>query len=521
VLENKLHLPEKPGIYIFKNAAGKPLYIGKARNLKKRVAQYFQRKDNPQLLDLLRRAARLDYVVTANEQDALLLESNLVHEYMPPFNIRLKDDKSFPFIQVTLEANVPGVYYSRQVKPGNFAMGPMASAQKARDLIDVVTRLFRIRSCPDSIFKKGIPCLYFHIARCSAPCANRIDPALYRQQVSDAVEFLRGRKRKIMTRMAGMMRRFSRELDFERAQQVKDDLDLMGRFSPRSYISTRERSEWDVLVCHCLGHDSFFAYFSVVRGQVSKSEYFSLQTVDELAGEVMRNFILEFYRGRPLPGEVVVWPLPEQPELLERLLSGRTRRRVRIRTARQGRKKKVLDLARDNLLFFIQKNDYRSLALKLMDELQLSHFPARIEGADISHLGEKNRVGALVVFKNGRPEKRSYRSFIIRTAAAGDSEALKEVLSRHFRGGECAADLLLVDGGLPQLGAAMQVKKELALRMDVIALAKGEERVFLESGSSLVFAPGSAPRHLLQNIRDEAHRRAIGHHRRRRQKIPG
>lgn len=521
MLENKLHLPEKPGIYIFKTAAGKPLYIGKARNLKKRVGQYFQRKDDPQLQDLLQRAAQLDFVVTGDEQDALILESNLVHEYMPPFNIRLKDDKSFPFIQITLGADVPGVYYARQVKPGHFALGPMASAQKARDLIDVVTRLFRIRSCPDSIFKKGVPCLYFHIARCSAPCAGRIDPALYRSHVNDALELLKGRKRKIMTRMAVMMRRFSRQLDFERAQQVKDDLELMGRFSPRSYISTRERSDWDVLVGNSLGHESFFAFFSVMRGQVRQSEYFRLSTVDGSESEVMKGFILEFYRCRPLPGEIVVSPLPEQSGALERLLSERAQRRVHIRTARQGQKKKVLGLAQGNLLFLIQKSDYRSLAQQLMEELRLRHFPIHIEGVDISHFGEKNRVGALVVFKNGRPEKRSYRSFIIRSAGAGDSEALKEVLSRRFRRGAGPADLLLVDGGLPQLGAARQVKKELALRADVIALAKGEERVFMENGSSLVFPPGSPLRHLLQNIRDEAHRRAVGHHRRRRQKISG
>ena len=175
MLENKKDLPEKPGIYIFKTAAGKVLYIGKAVNLKKRVSQYFQKKDNPLLQNLLQRAAKLDYIVTDAEHDALLLESNLVHTYQPSFNIRLKDDKSFPFIEITLNEDFPGIYYSRHVDSGNFGLGPLVSSQKTRDLIDAVTRLFRLRSCANSVFKKGIPCLYFHIERCSAPCAGKID----------------------------------------------------------------------------------------------------------------------------------------------------------------------------------------------------------------------------------------------------------------------------------------------------------------------------------------------------------
>ena len=521
MLKNKPDLPEKPGIYIFKTAAGKALYIGKARNLKKRVGQYFQKNENPLLQNLLQRSARLDYVVTGDEQDALLLESNLVHTYLPPFNIRLKDDKSFPFIQVTLSAEYPGVYYSRQVAAVNFGLGPLASSQKARDLIDTVTRIFQIRSCPDSIFRKGVPCLYFHIARCSAPCAGRVDPLLYRQQVRDAVDFLKGRKRKIALRLAGMMRRFSEALDFEQAQKIKDDLELMEQFSPRSYISTRARVDWDVLVSSSLGHESFFAYFSVVRGQVRKSEYFDLPTIDSNENEVMKGFIFDFYRNRPLPGELIVSRLPEQSEVLEQLLSERARRRVRIRTVCQGRKKKILDLAQHNLVLYIQKNDYQFLARKIMNELHLRNLPVHIEGVDISHLGEKNRVGAMVVYKNGRPQKSLYRSFIIRAAAPGDTEALKEVLFRRFRSGECPTDLLLIDGGLPQLEAAKQVKKKLGLRSDVLALAKGEERIFMEDGSSLVQPPGSLSRHLFQNVRDEAHRRAVAHHRRRREKLPG
>jgi excinuclease ABC subunit C len=254
---------------------------------------------------------------------------------------------------------------------------------------------------------------------------------------------------------------------------------------------------------------------------VRKSEYFNLPTIDSGEGEVLKGFLLDFYQRRPLPGEIIVASLPEQAQALEKLFSERAGRRVRIRTVRQGRKRSILDLALQNLALFIQKNDYRLLAERIREQLGLRNFPALIEGYDISHLGEKNRVGARVVFKNGRPEKRSYRSYLIRGASGGDTGALSEVLSRRFAGEAEQPDLLLIDGGRPQMAAARQVKEKLGLRSDLLALAKGEERIFLEDGSSLLLVSGSPAKFLFQNIRDEVHRRAISHHRRRREKLPG
>lgn len=520
MLKNSGDLPERPGIYIFRTAAGKALYIGKAINLKRRVAQYFQKRDNPLLQSLLERADALETIVTDAEADALLLESNLVHAYQPPFNIRLKDDKSFPFIEITLADECPGIFYSRRVAPGSFALGPLVNARKARNLIDVVTRLFRLRTCSAALYKRGIPCLFHHIERCSAPCAGAIDHALYRRQVMDAVDLLKGRKGKVAAKLRERMRSLAARQDFEQAQRIKEDLELLERFSLRSYISSRGRGDCDVLAACLLGREAFFVYFAVSGGRVSKSEFFHLPTLHDSVEEVFREFLLDFYRLRPLPGEVIVSTLPTEDRGLADFFSAQSGRRVVIRVARRGEKKGILDLALKNLALFVQKSDYRALGEEIQRLLRLRHFPAHIEGFDISHLGEKNRVGAQVVFKNGRPEKRLYRSYIIRAAAAGDTEALKEVLARRFRREPSPPDLLLIDGGLPQLGAALQVRNELGLTCDLLALAKGEERVFLEDGSSQVLAKGTMPRHLLQNIRDEVHRRAISHHRRRREKLP-
>jgi len=294
---------------------------------------------------------------------------------------------------------------------------------------------------------------------------------------------------------------------------------LMENFSLRSYISTRSHGDFDVLAVCVLGQEAFFVHFAVAGGRVCKSGYFNLQTLHDTDDEALREFMIDFYRRRPLPGEIIVSRLPAQSAGLDGLFSAQAGRRVAIRTVRQGKKRQILDLALKNLALFVQKSDYRSLGEKIKEMLRLRHFPSHIEAFDISHLGEKNRVGAQVVFQNGRPQKRLYRNYIIRSAAAGDTDAFEEVLSRRFRDEPSPPDLLLMDGGLPQLAVARQIKKKLGLACDLAALAKGEERVFLEDGSSLLLAAGTPARHLLQNIRDEAHRRAISHHRRRREKL--
>jgi excinuclease ABC subunit C len=274
-----------------------------------------------------------------------------------------------------------------------------------------------------------------------------------------------------------------------------------------------------VIAASLLGREAFFAFFAVNGGRVSRSGYFHLPTLHDSEEEALREFLLDYYRLRPLPGEIVVLRLPAQADGLAAILSRQAGRRVRIRSAQRGEARRILDLALKNLALFVQKSDYRRLGEEIKNGLRLRNFPARIEGFDISHLGEKNRVGAQVVFQDGQPEKRLYRSYIIRAAAPGDTEAMKEMLLRRFRNEPSPPDLLLIDGGLPQLGVARQVKADLGLPCDLVALAKEEERAFLEDGTSLLLEPGTLPRFLLQSIRDEVHRRAVRHHRRRREKI--
>ncbi|MBN2345023.1 MAG: excinuclease ABC subunit UvrC [Candidatus Aminicenantes bacterium] len=528
MLKSSGDLPERPGIYIFRSAAGKALYIGKAVDLRRRIGQYFQKKNDPLIRRLLERSAALETIVTESEADALLLESNLVHSCQPPFNIRLKDDKSFPFIEITLGEEFPGIFYSRRIGSGSFALGPLVNARKARDLIDAVTRLFRLRTCSTALLRRGIPCLFHHIDRCSAPCAGNIGQRSYRRRVQDAVDLLSGRKGRVAARFRRRMRSLAARLDFEGAQKAKEDLQLLDEISPRSCLGARGRGESDVLAACLVGREAFFAHFALRSGRVTRSDFFHLASVQDSEAEAFREFLIGFYRLRPLPTEIIVSRLPAQADGLSALFSDQAGRCVRIRTARRGSKRKIVELAMENLALFVRRSDYRSLGEEMRRELGLRNFPSRIEGFDISHLGEKNRVGAMVTFQDGRPEKHRYRSYLVRDAAPGDSEALGEVLRRRFAkavpprcdGDSPAPDLLLIDGGLPQLGAARKVKADLGLSCDLLALAKEEERLFLEDGTSLVPEPGSPLRLLLQHVRDEAHRRAVSHHRRRRERLP-
>ncbi len=511
-------LPERPGVYLFKSASGKPLYIGKAANLRQRVSSYFRRRDDPLLRRLLERSASLETIVTDSEADALLLESNLVHGHLPPFNVRLKDDKSFPYVEIGLADEFPAVSFSRRLASGSFALGPLVDARRARRLVDTVTRLFRLRTCGEALFRRGVPCLYHHIERCSAPCAGRIGAEEYRRQALAAVDLLKGRKGRASARLRRRMRALAARLDFEGAQRAKEDLDALAGFSLRSYISGRGRGERDVISASLLGRDGFFALFTASGGKVSRGEYFHLPTLRDSEEEALQEFLLDYYRLRPLPGEIVVSRLPAQAGELAAVLSARGRR-VALRTASRGGAKRLLDLARRNLALFVQKSDFRALGEELRQRLRLRRFPARIEGYDVSHLGERNRVGARVAFQDGQPERRLYRSYIIRAAAPGDTEALREVLARRLKNETPPPDLMLIDGGLPQLGVAVRARQEAGLDFDVIALAKNEERVFLADGSSLLPERGSPLRHLLQQVRDEVHRRAVRHHRKRREKI--
>lgn len=505
------------------------MYIGKAKNLKKRVEQYFQRRDHLIVDNLLEQADHVEYIITDDEKDALHLEYNLIHQYRPPFNIRLKDDKSFPMIEVSRGHPFPGIYYTRQVKTGHFYAGPIVDAKKTRDLIDTVTRLFKLRTCTDNTFKRRTACLYYYIDRCSAPCIDKISAADYKKDLDNALQFLKGKKENVLRQLEQDMLRMAELEKFEEAQQIKEDITLVRGFSLESYISAaaREKRDYDVIAMHHnpadndsdTGKDTFIILFSVMDGRVNKKEFFNPDTVSTGRAEILKDFLVSYYRSHNIPHEILSDTMPADRGWLETMFTQIAGRKAAIKTPFRGKKRKTLDLVNKNLHLYVNKNKYPLVAGRLKQSLALTNLPLWIEGFDISHLSERDRVGAAVVFISGEPARKKYRNYIIKQASAGDTEAIKEVLERRFKKMDKYPDLLMIDGGKPQLSAALEIKEKLGITSDIIALAKKEERIFLEQGDSVLFPEDSPERFLLQNIRDEVHRRAVTHHRKRREKF--
>ncbi|MCK4835209.1 MAG: excinuclease ABC subunit UvrC [Candidatus Aminicenantes bacterium] len=520
MISSKKEFPQQSGVYLFKTRQGKVLYIGKAKNLKKRIKQYFQKKNQPVINTLLKESHTIETILTDDESDALHLEYNLIHSYNPAFNIRLKDDKHFPYIEITIGEDFPGIAYTRQMNPKNITIGPVADAKKTKIIIDLITRLFKLRTCSDQTFNKKTACLYYYIDRCSAPCIQKISKAQYHQDTRDAIGFLKGKKTAIIKRMKQKMKKSSDALQFEKAQQIKEDIQLIKDFVLESYISSPRRVDYDVIALHHRGHDALILLFSVLQGKVKYREIFSFSSVSAHEKEILKDFLVSRYKTHNLPGEILVPFLPSESRELQHLFSTIAKKKILIKVPLKGSKKSLLNLAVKNLNHRVEKNEYHMIAARLKTALNLNRTPDYIEGFDISHMSERERVGAAVVFKLGEPIRSLYRNYLIKKAGAGDLEALREVLERRFRNKKTNPDLLLIDGGITQLNMAKKVKQQLGLTSDIVSIAKREERIFLERGGSLLLPEDSPEKYLFQNIRDEVHRRAILHHRKRREKIP-
>ena len=520
MINNHSEFPEKSGVYLFKTRQGKVLYIGKAKSLKKRIYQYFQKKNQPVIHTLLQESHTIDTILTDNESDALHLEYNLIHNYNPPFNIRLKDDKQFPFIEVTAQEDFPGIYYTRHADPDSVTIGPVADAKKTKIIIDLITRLFKLRTCSNQTFKKKTACLYYYIDRCSAPCIEKISRTSYRRDSREAIAFLRGKRTAIIKRMKQAMKQSADKLNFEEAQKTKEDMALIEDFALESYISSPLKIDYDVIALHLSGHEALILLFSVHQGKVKHRDVFAFTSLSDRKEEVLKEFLITRHQSHNLPNVILVPFLPDDAHELETLFSAMAGKKFRINVPIRGGKRSLLNLAVKNLNHQIEKNRYPLISSHLKSALNLTRKPDHIEGFDISHMSERERVGAVVVFKAGKPIRSLYRNYLIKQAGQGDTEALREVLERRFRNKKTSPDLLLIDGGITQLNVAKQVKQKLDLTCDIVSIAKREERIFLEKGGSLLLPSQAPEKYLFQNIRDEAHRRAIRHHRKRRERLP-
>jgi excinuclease ABC subunit C len=549
-VQNQLKaLPARPGVYLFRDADGEVLYIGKAKSLRPRVRSYFQKTTDGrvQIRQLPERVADVEVIVTGSEVEALHLEQNLVKRHRPPFNVRLRDDKSFPYIAVTMEDEYPRVMFTRERhRPGVWYFGPYANAKKVRETLDVLNRVFPYRPCegPKPGRHSGIPCLDYHIDRCLAPCVGYVSQEDYRAIIDAVIEFLSGDVKPIQRELEQRMHAAAGDERFEEAARYRNRLFAVQHLVERQSVERHSGGAVDVIGFAADGDRAVVQIFPLRGGKMVDRHSFHLENVGgQDVTTVLESFCLEYYGSAPsVPPQIVVPRDAGDLSALADFLSERRGSRVAVHAAERGEKRRLRELADENAQHALvteqaqteQKRARRYEALEeLREALNLESLPIRIECYDISHAMGQDPVGSMVVFQDAVTKKSDYRKFGIKTAGADpdDFAAMAEVISRRFARlsdgtGEthdasfaATPNLVVVDGGKGQLSAALEAMRAYDLpRVAVIALAKRIEEVFVPGQAEpIVLSRHNPGLQLLQRLRDEAHRFALGFHRQRRE----
>jgi excinuclease ABC subunit C len=539
-------LPPRPGVYLLRGSDDAVLYVGKAKSLRARVRSYFRGGDARQGLEnLTTRVERIEVIVTQTEVEAFHLEQNLIKRHRPPFNVRLRDDKSYPYIAVTVDDDYPRVMFTRERhRRGVMYFGPYASAKKVRETLDVLNRVFPYRPCegPQPGRHSGIPCLDYHIERCLAPCVGYVSKEDYREIIDRVVEFLSGETRPVLRELEEKMQAAAERQDFEEAARYRNRLFAVRHLAERQAADKRAIGTVDVIGIAADGATAAVQVFPLRGGRLVDRHTFYLENAaGEELPELLEAFCLEYYGSAPAVPPLIVVPSEAAPTNgLAGFLSELRGAQVEVRAPQRGEKRRLAELARQNAELALQsdsahKERKRLRRIEALEELRetlnLESLPIRIECFDISTIQGQSPVGSMVVFQDAVPKKAHYRKFGIKGVEGQDDFAMMaEVISRRFsRAQQVTADrfdegfaavpnLVVIDGGKGQLSAALAAMQAFDLpRVAVLALAKREEEVFLPGRTDpVVLEHGSAGLQLLQRIRDEAHRFALGFHRQRR-----
>ena len=554
-------LPESPGVYLLCDEAENIIYVGKAASLRKRVASYFQGREaeNPRLAQLRERIADVDFIVTSNEVEALILEANLIKRHHPDFNIEFRDDKSYPYMVICVEDDYPRVMFARgKRRKGVVYYGPFAHAGAVRETIDTLRKVFPFRACRGREPGKstGSPCLDYHINLCSGPCIGEISREEYGEVIDGVREFMEGRHETILTQLESRMREESRRHEYEQAARTRDRLAALNRILERQLAYSLDEGDRDVFGVYAGELDACITVLFIRRGKIlGKQDSYTALPTGQNEGEVLAALLPQFYgQTTYIPREVVLSHAitDEERELLEGWLSGRSGRKVRVFVPQRGSKRQLVEGAVENARLSLEVHEAKqasdlgwiSRAVSGIHEgLGLQRLPYRIECYDISNLGSEDAVGSMVVYEAGIPSRKEYRRFRIRgVRGQNDVAMIEEVLERRLaklaasadaerlnKAGDSAPrldsfhkrpDLILVDGGEAQLAAASKALEHEGFRdIEIAALAKRMEEIFLPGKRGAVVLPrDSEALHLLQRIRDEAHRYALDYHRQRRGK---
>lgn len=545
-------LPSRPGVYLMHDEKDAIIYVGKAVSLKNRVRQYFQSSRNKgvKIEQMVTHIARFEYIVTDSELEALVLECNLIKEHRPKYNTMLMDDKTYPYIKVTVNEDFPRVLFSRQLKKDKAKYyGPYTSAGAVKDTIDLIHKLYQIRTCSRSLPRdigKERPCLNYHIHQCAAPCQGFISREEYAGNVGRALEFLNGNYSPLLKELEEKMKAASDAMEFEKAIEYRELLNSVKQIAQKQKITNSDMEDKDIIAMAAEGEDAVVQVFFVRDGRLIGRDHFYLKTAEgEQPKEILGSFIKQFYAGTPyIPRELMIQEAVEDQELIEQWLTARKGHRVYLRVPKIGSKEKLVELAGKNAAMVlsqdkerIKREEGRTIgAMKEIAALLGLQEIRRVEAFDISNTNGFESVGSMVVYEQGKPKRSDYRKFKIRTVKGPDDYAsMQEVLTRRFRHGmeekrelqekempgELGSftrfpDLLMMDGGRGQVNVALQVLEDLGLSIPVCGMVKDDNhrtRGLYFNNVELPIDRNSEGFRLITRIQDEAHRFAIEYHR--------
>ena len=544
-------LPGKPGVYIMHDAEDTIIYVGKAISLKNRVRQYFQSSRNLGIKkeQMVEQIARFEYIVTDSELEALVLECNLIKEHRPKYNTMLKDDKTYPFIKITLQEEYPRIQIVRQMKKDKAKYyGPYTSGLAVKDVVELVTKLYHLRTCNRNLpkdIKKERPCLYYQIHQCEAPCQGYISKEEYHKKVEQLISFLNGSHKEILKELEQKMLSASEELRFEDAAQYRDLIESVKKIAERQKITDQHGEDKDVIAVAQENDDVVAQVFFIRGGKMIGRDHFFLHTAGEGKTAVLSSFIKQFYAGTAMiPKEIIIESEIEDRAIIETWLSKRRGTKVQIRVPKKGTKEKLVELAKNNARLVLEKDKERLKreegrtigAVKEISKLLNLSSTQRMEAYDISNISGFLSVGSMVVYENGKPKRSDYRKFRIKTVEGpNDYASMEEVLTRRFEHGmeekqqqeeknqeeqygsfTKFPDLILMDGGKGQVHSALSVLEKLKLEIPVCGMVKDDKhrtRGLYYKNQEIPIEKDSEAFRLITRIQDEAHRFAIEYHR--------
>lgn len=539
------NLPTSPGVYLMKDAKHKIIYVGKAKNLKNRVRSYFQKRTDDRLYTdyLVRRIADIDFVLTATEKEALILENNLIKQFKPKFNINLRDDKTFISIKLEIQKAFPYPKVVRQIEDDDaLYFGPYASARAVRETLRYLNETFPIRKCHDSAFKNRVkPCLYYQMQKCLGPCCGLVEKSTYQGMIDQVILVLKGKQEDLIDMLKKRMYEESSAMRYEKAAKIRDRIHAIEETVEKQRIRAMTFIDRDVFGYYMAGNEVYIEVMFIRSGNMENVASYHFSTNHTAVEEVFRSFLNQFYsQTRFIPSEVIIPLESADAKLLEEWLGERKGKKVEVIYPRRGEKVRLIEMAQKNaenayLVSNVREEGLSRTMQTLKDILKLRQIPERIECFDISNIFGKQAVGAMATFERGEPNKSRYKRFKIKTVGQADDYAMMhEVLTRRYIRAVEEGDLpnlVIVDGGKGQLGVAVKVFEELAVgNVDVIALAKGRtesavtgekigEQVFMPlQAEPIMLSPSSPELLFLDKIRDEAHRFAITYHRKLRDK---